>query len=182
MRTIRVHRPHRPGTPGLHVERREGRRRPARFVQGEGCSRQLLGDVVRALSCKNPDVIELQKSYADDVAVLGLVVMGRFGANVAQFASELRSTTRYSTPRPEPTSRRRSRRCGLPTTIARCLPLGSACCGQSRLTDSGASAGRSPCLRRSDGRGSCKESRPLTPAACEWQRDSLERHITGAGK
>jgi thiol-disulfide isomerase/thioredoxin len=36
-----------------------------------------------------PDLIELQKAYAKDVAVLGVVVMDRFGENVRQFASEL---------------------------------------------------------------------------------------------
>jgi thiol-disulfide isomerase/thioredoxin len=36
-----------------------------------------------------PDLIELQAAYPDDVAVLGIVVMDQFGANVRQFASEL---------------------------------------------------------------------------------------------
>ena len=35
-----------------------------------------------------PDSIELQNAYPNDVAVLGVVVMDRFGTHVKQFASE----------------------------------------------------------------------------------------------
>jgi thiol-disulfide isomerase/thioredoxin len=36
-----------------------------------------------------PDLIDLQAAYPDDVAVLGVVVLDRFGENVTRFASEL---------------------------------------------------------------------------------------------
>jgi len=44
--------------------------------------------VVRPLSRRDPDLIELQNAYPNDVAVLGVVVMDRFGTHVKQFASE----------------------------------------------------------------------------------------------
>jgi cytochrome c biogenesis protein CcmG, thiol:disulfide interchange protein DsbE len=37
-----------------------------------------------------PDLISLQASHPDDVAVVGVVVMDRFGENVTRFASEMR--------------------------------------------------------------------------------------------
>lgn len=36
-----------------------------------------------------PDLIELQRAYPDDLAVLGVVMMDRFGVNVTRFAEEL---------------------------------------------------------------------------------------------
>jgi thiol-disulfide isomerase/thioredoxin len=37
-----------------------------------------------------PDLITLQAAYPDDVAVVGVVVMDRFGENVTRFASEMK--------------------------------------------------------------------------------------------
>ena len=37
-----------------------------------------------------PDLISLQAAYPDDVAVVGVVVMDRFGENVTRFASEMK--------------------------------------------------------------------------------------------